>query len=512
MPLFSFLLLTLCHFLSGFGVLTIFRIRLQSALTITLSLILGIGVASFIPFLLQLFYIVLTGPTIFGSLLLAALLLNITSLIRIRKEGFSTFRRSFTFGRFRVRPYELPFLLILAFMAFVSIWRCYYLPPFSRDALSGPEAIAEYAVREQTMLNSFFLVDLSSTNNPFKSPYLISLQMIYKMAGFPFGQIWLSSLFVSWTVFLYHILRQRVHPVIAGLLLLLLTMVPELYAYTFMILYDYSNMIFFFLGCYFLFDYFNSGEIRRLYFAGLLMGMATYIRSETLLLVPIFIPPILLMQHRAKYPMKKRALTILLFFLPTLAGFYLPVQLYNKHYLPVRYDAAGQINNHLTDLQPLFHRLGDIISRLVTSDLGIHLWGYIFYITALLFLAESIFLRRFTREARNYLYAIGMLWLGLGFLGWLLPLMDLTDSTKRAMFKLFPLLVLYLASNQWVGRLSARISRWETAGAVTRPTASTAITGPGKSRKATVAGASTVSGPALSRGGSQKHSGKKTRR
>lgn len=463
MPFLAFLLLTLCHFLSGYGILTLFRIRLQTAFTLTLSLLLGIAVASFIPFLLQLSYITLTGATIFGSLVTAALLLNIPTFLRIRREGFSSFRRSLTPGSFRIRPYEIPFLLIIGFLVFVSVWRCYYLPPTSRDVLSGPEAIAEFAVREHTMINSFFRVDLWSTNNPFKSPYLISLQMIYKMAGFPFGQIWLSTLFISFTVFLYHALRQRVHPVIAGLLVLLLTMTPEMYAYTFMILYDYSNMVFLFLSLYFLFGYFGNRLMPHFYLAGLLMGIATYIRSETLVLAIFFIPTILLMQFREKYPLKKIAVTNALFILPSLAGYYLPTQLYIKYYLPVHYDIGSQVNNHLSDLQPLFQRYKDMVNYLMTGVFGIHLWGYIFYIFAFLFLGELIFLRRFSREARNYLYAIAAIYLGLGILGWAIPMMNLTETTKRALFKLIPLLVLYMAANGWVTRLSARISRWENA-------------------------------------------------
>src|SRR5579872_5769559 len=294
MPFIAFLLLTLCHFLSGYGILTLFRIRLPTALTFTLSLLLGIAVASFIPFLLQLCYIILTGATIFGSLVTAALLLNIPNFLRIRREGFSSFRRSLTFGAFRIRPYEIPFLLIISFLVFVSVWRCYYLPPTSRDALSGPEAIAEFAVREHTMINSFFTVDLSTTNNQFKSPFLISLQVICKMAGFPFGQVWLSVIFVGFTVFLYHALRERLHPILAGLLLLLFFMAPEPYAYTFMVLYDYSNMVFFFLSLWFLFGYFRNKNPAWFYFSGLLMGFATYIRSETLVLALLFIPPMLL--------------------------------------------------------------------------------------------------------------------------------------------------------------------------------------------------------------------------
>jgi hypothetical protein len=486
MPFIAFLLLTLCHFLSGYGILTLFRIRLQTAFTFTLSLSLGIAVASFIPFLLQLCYITLTGATIFGSLAITAVLLNAPTFLRIRREGFGSFRRSRrTLGSFRIRPYEIPFLLIMGFLVFVSVWRCYYLPPTSRDALSGPEAIAEFAVREHTMINSFFRVDLWSTNNPFKSPYLISLQMIYKMAGFPFGQIWLSTLFVSFTIFLYHALRQRVHAVIAGLLVLLLTMTPEMYAYTFMILYDYSNMVFLFLSLYFLFGYFGNRLMNHFYFAGLLMGIATYIRSETLVLAILFIPAILLMQFREKYPLKKIAVTNALFILPSLAGYYLPTQLYIKYYLPVHYDIGSQVNHHLSDLQPLFQRYKDIVNYLMTGVFGIQLWGYIFYIFAFLFLVELIFLRRFSREARNYLYAITVIYLGLGALGWALPMMNLTETTKRALFKLIPLLVLYMTANGWVTRLSARISRWENATTTVPATASGAATTQSPSRKNT---------------------------
>src|ERR1700744_1877892 len=340
MPFIVFFLLIICHLLSGYGLLTLMGVRLRTAFMITLSLLLGVAIASFIPFLLQLFWIVLTPATIFGSLVLAAILLNIPTLRRIGKEGFPAVRQSSVIRPFRIRIYEIPFLLILGFFVFVSIWRCYYLPPTSRDALSGPEAIAEYAVREHTLINSFFNVDLWSTNNQFKSPYLISLQLIYKLAGFPFGQIWLSLVFVCFTVFLYHALREKVHPIIVGILLLLFIMTPEMYAYTFMILYDYSNTVYFFLGLYFLFAYFSGKDKKNFYFASLLMGIATYIRSETLALALLFLPPMLLMQRREKLPWKKMLIADLLFFVPAFVGYSLP-SFYNTHYLPVHLDVEG---------------------------------------------------------------------------------------------------------------------------------------------------------------------------
>ena len=133
-----------------------------------------------------------------------------------------------------------------------------------------------------------------------------------------------------------------------------------MYAYSFMILYDYSNAVFFFLSLYFLFEYCKSGTLRTLYFSGLLMGVATYIRSETLALAVLFLPLVLLVQYRAKYGWKKIAWTNGLFILPALLGYYLPTQLYIKHYLPVHYEVANLINTHLSDPGPLFDRYGEM--------------------------------------------------------------------------------------------------------------------------------------------------------
>jgi hypothetical protein len=474
MPFLIYLLLLLLYFVSGLGILQLFGLRLKPAYTITLSVLLGIALASFLPFLLQLFYIPLTAFTVFGVLTLAAVALSIPTLMRIRREGPGSLRATLLPARFQVQPYEIPFWVIIGFLIFVSVWRCYYLPPTSRDALSGPEAIAEYAFREHTLINSFFKVDLWSTNNQFKSPFLICLQLIYKLAGFPFGQVWLSPMFICFIVFLYNALREKVHPIIVGILLLLFLMTPEMYAYTFMILYDYSNTVYMTLGLYFLFAYFSGRDQKNFYFASLLIGIATYIRSETLALALLFLPPMLLMQRREKLPWKRTAIPDVLFFLPALVGYYLPNGVYIKHYLPVQYDVGTLFNHNLGDISPLFKRYGDIVDRLLVSDFAVHLWGYIFFVTAILFVAEALFVRKFSRDARNWLYGIVAIYVGLGLLGWILPVVDLNDTTKRGMFKMLPLCIFYLANNTLLVRLSQRISRWELAPAAVRSGGKTA--------------------------------------
>ncbi|WP_431211948.1 hypothetical protein ACQ86N_40215 [Puia sp. P3] len=224
-----------------------------------------------------------------------------------------------------------------------------------------------------------------------------------------------------------------------------------------------------------------SGSPATISFAGLLLGIATYVRSETLILVVLFLPLIFWSRWRrsaggrAKVSgdagirvsgavLKKTALAGLFFLLPSLVGYYLPVQLYVGHYLPVHYDVGGLVNNHLSDWSPLLKRYGDIVNQLLLGTFAIHLWGYLFYITCALFVAELVFVRRFSREARFWLYAIAVTYLALGLLGFVFPLFNLTETTKRSLFKIMPLFVFYLANNELLLRLSRWLARWEVTG------------------------------------------------
>jgi len=442
-------LLIICHFFTGYGLLRLLRIVHEPMILVPLAFLSGIAVDSFLPFLLQLCHCPLYPATVFGAMGLALLLLNMDG-IRL------------TLPPIRIRSYELPFLLLLSFIVFVSVWRCYYLPPTARDALSGPEAIAEYAVREHTMVNSFFTVDLSTTNNPFKSPFLISLQVIYKMAGFPFGQVWLSIVFVSFTWLLYQLLKLTLHPILAGLLLLLMTMAPELYAYSFMILYDYSNMVFFFLGIYFLFRSDGTGgRDSAFFFAALMMGVSTYIRSETLVLAAFFLPLIVRKDWRNKTPAGGMVRRGILFLLPSLVAYLLTTWLYINYYLPVRYDIGNLTNPHLFRLGALYRVYAGMVTELVTSAWSIDLWGYFIILWAAVILADVLVYRRLSRPARDWLYAVGVVFFGLGLLSHIFPLMEIVLTIKRGFFKILPVMLFCLANSRLLIELSSRITKWE---------------------------------------------------
>ncbi len=438
--------LLIVHFLSGNGLLKLFKIQLKPLATVCMSLLLGIPLLSFAPCLLQLLHIPITGISVFCSVDFITGMFCIPLLAQFSIPSF----KKIVFLEF----YEWPFLIVCLLLAVISIWRCFYLPPYSRDMLSGPELLAEYAVREHTMISSVFNVDLSTSNNYFKSPYVTSLQIIYKLLVHPFGQLWLSILFVAFTTWIYTVLRERVHPFFAGLLLLLFVTIPELYAYTYMALYDYSNMVFFFCGYYFLARYFESGRANYFPFSIFLFGIATYIRAETLILVVLMLPLVAYYCREKKLSFKQTFANICSFFIVPAAFWFLCLKVFIRFFIPIPFDVTQSINPHLGDVSGLLYRLQEISTKLIFSRMGLYVYGWYFLLFCCVFLADMLWIRRFNRESLIALYGIFVIYVGLGLIGYLLPLADLENTTKRGMFKALPIMLLYLSNSGLVLRIS----------------------------------------------------------
>src|SRR5690349_13540592 len=357
--------ITLLQLATGVGVLSLCRIFPRRGQFFSLALLCGVAVFSIIPFLLQLCFIPITTGTVFISLSVVCLLLN------LKFRATRTYFKQTQPIRFRIKLYELPHLLVITALLVISVWRCFYLPPAARDFTSGTEVIATYTIPEETMINSVFSVNIESTNNPFKSPFLTSLQVIYKLAGFTFGQLWLSGVFIAFMLFLYYALRKTLHPLLAGILMVAFLAIPEMFAYTYMVLYDYSNAVFFFLACYYLFHYFENRQLNYLHFSALLMGVAVYIRSETLLLVAPLLLILLWHCRKNKQGGIQMAKAGLLYLLPSIIIYLVSVTLYLNYYLPLKYDIGSQVNQQLFNLKPLLDRFMLINSTLIFSKAGV---------------------------------------------------------------------------------------------------------------------------------------------
>ena len=422
---------------------------------ISLSILMGMFIFSLVPFILQLFFIPLTFFNIFLVIFIIAILLTLA------KNRWKEIPGLWSIKRIKIRLYEWPALGLISFILLVSLWRSFYLPPTPRDLTSGPEVIAEYTVKEKTMINSVFTVDLSTTNNQFKSPYITSLQVIYKYAGFKFGQVWLGILVICFFVFLYHSLSLHIQRFITGILLIFFLAIPEMYAYTFMALFDYPNAVYFFLSCWFLFEFFRNGEKNNILLSGLLMGIATWIRSETLVFGCLLSFSIMWYHIKRWDSFTSLARSCLRFLLPSFIFYLIPVVVYLKLYLPGSYEVSQLINDNLLNPLPLLERFVEMNFALIFSSQGILYYGYFIFIFLLLLVLDLVFNEKMNRNARNWLYAILVIYLGYPLLGFVLPLLDIEHSTKRGFFKLFPLMLLYLANSNLLKYISGSLDQWE---------------------------------------------------
>lgn len=457
MSLIIFLLLGIAHFLTGYGIIRLLKVQLAPVLMLSSSVITGIFLASLIPFLLQLAFIPLTPFTVFGCW---AALLAVLLFLVFRQTGMQDIKLRM---QYNLKLCEWPFLLLIGFILLITTWRCYFQPPMARDLLAGAEVIATFALREKTMINSVFTVDIGVNNNIFKSPFLVSLLLLYKMAGLGYGSLWLSLLHISFTCFIYSLLRKQVHPVIAGVLMLFLVSVAEMYAYSYLVLYDYSNMVFFFLGYFFMGEYLKHSQKNILCLSALLFSAATYARSETLILLLLLLPLLLINTYRS--PLKSRMRYVLtnslLLAVPSFVAYLVVIVVYNNHYLPVQYNVNGLMNAAPLELAPLWARLKGIWTYLLTGELSVRFYGYIFHAFSVLSVAGLIFSRRWSANALFWLYGILVVFAGLCLIGFMFPLMDVMNSTKRGFFKLFPLIICCLAANPMIQALSSRLGQWE---------------------------------------------------
>lgn len=447
--------LLILQFIAGFGVLCLLKIYLKPGLFISLSVLIGVAVFSFVPFALQLAYITLTAFNVFAALIAVSFLLNLKS-----KNGFVYLVQSLRSYRFQWRLYEIPSLFLILFMVFVSVWRCYYYPPTPRDLTSGAEVIAEYAVKEKTMINSVFTVDLSTTNNQFKPPFLTCLQIIYKYAGFPFGQVWLSGVFIFFTFFLYSALNEKLHKIITGLLLVMFIAIPEMYGYTIMALFDYSNAVFFCLSVYFLIEYFANGKSGYIILSGVLMAIAVYVRSETLILAGLVLP-VILFHHWRKNNFSKFFKTAACFFLPSVLIYLLSITIYINYYLPTLYKIDSLLNTNLANLNLFYQRISDVAGKYLLAGNILDHYGYFTFIFVIILCADAFRKNSWNQASLNWLWAIFIIFVGISLIGFLFPLYDLDHSTKRGLLKIFPLMLLYMANSGFLVSISEDIKKWE---------------------------------------------------
>lgn len=448
------ILLIIAQFLTGRGILHLFRIKEKAIVLFAISSIVGIGVFSLLPMLLELFKLPITKANVLASIVAATLLPNIFVIRRykissLKPEGFKM-----------PALYEMLFIVVYAALLVPSVWRCYYYPPYARDVLSGPEALAHFALIEHKISNSVFSVNLlDSTPNLLKPPYITDLQIIYKMFVHPFGQLWLSILTIVFLIWVYNLVRDRLHPVLAGMVTLLFLTIPEVYGYTYVLLWDYSNMVFFFAGYYYLFQYTRTKEYNLFLFGVLLLGFATFVRLDTLIFIGLTTPLLFVYLYRDKVALSSIVYSIGIMLAVPLVFYFVWVNIFVKYYLPIGTNLGSELNPGPVSMY--FDWMARINNELIFGGDNLQLYSYIIYIFILVFLADLIVYRKkISKEAVFMLVGIAIIYFGMPLMGYFTKWFNITTA-KRGIFKMFPLIILYMCNSPLLLKLSEAIKAFE---------------------------------------------------
>lgn len=467
------LLLTLLQFASGFAVIAYLYPVKKIWQRITLSIMLGMAISTLGIMLLELVHI----PINLGTFI--AIQVLITGALHFKFDTVKgAYKTSFTrkaFSSFKL--YEIAIFVPMVYLLFISVWRCVYLPLSTFDSMVGIDLVAQYTVREGTVANSVFTYQLPHawfwSNQPFYAPFVTFSQVIWRLLGFPFGKIWLAILTLNFAVFFYSKVAEYAHPIFAALAVLMLTMVPEMYAYTFLIQTDYTSMVYMFLGVVFFYEYINQKEKGLLYLSIVFMAIAVWVRSETIFFLPFGSLWLLLERYRSEKKLGWRN-AILFSALPAI-GFILWNFIYIKSYLPIAPDTFSKLNldfsHYYADIKEIMYQMN---RQVIFADkmIGNDYWGYMVYIFEYGLLIQVAY-----AIASVYLFKkpVNDQYKGLSLLFWLLvmyvvfiiliqhiPSANVAFTFRRGFFKFFPIMIFYLMQSPLVGLISGKIQQWET--------------------------------------------------
>lgn len=453
MNILGLLFLIITQFATGRGILACFGVKQRPLVLVALSTIIGVTVFSLLPMIIQFFYIPINLQNIVISILVTTLAFTLPFL---KRYDYSIFRNvKFTTPKI----YEVLFIAFFIIIMIPSVWHCYYYPPQARDVLSGPEALAEYAVREGTLNNSVFTVNLEeSVPNLLKPPFVTGLQIVYKLLVYNFGQVWLSMIAISFLIWVYTLLREKLHAVPAGLVMLFFITIPEMYAYTFILLWDYSNAVFFFMGFYFLLQYFETSKYSTFAFACLMFGFATYIRLDTLMFLALLAPMVLFNLWKMKVTIPKMALSMFLFLVVPFFFYYIWVNGFVKNYLPINLDSDQGLNLNAEIGYGEWLKLQN--NYLVFGGINVGLYAYYIYFFLLVLIADAIFFRKFNKEARYMLFGIVIIYFGMPLMTYATAWFNMTTA-KRGLFKMFPLMLMYMRNSAMLTYITQAIKNFE---------------------------------------------------
>ncbi|GAB4035789.1 glycosyltransferase family 39 protein [Spirosoma jeollabukense] len=456
----SIVLVVIGQFLIGFGLITRLRVATNGFSLAGLSMLVGMGVSSVLPFIVQFAHLPIAPKPVFVGLGVVAFL----SLYLLRGQ-LAYLRKIASWRRLSVRLCELPFLAFWAYLLFISAWKCAWFPNQPFDTIVGPDLVATFAVKEHTLVSSVFTEHLPSvsvfSNQPFYAPFTAMQQVIYLLAAeghgpFAFGKVWLTVLVLAFGVFLYAELRERIHPLLAGILVTLLACTPELFAYTLLVQTDWANAAFFAAGVILLERYLESDQRRYLTGSTLLFALACWTRTETIFFVPI--GSLLVFAKTIRSSPKKAIYRSAYLFL----GCLLPVLFWNygflRSYVPLPpHTSLGSIHGITEGYVAHLLQIYKSMNAQVVFDADY--WNYA--VPTFLFLTVLNIISFRDKHGLSLLIWIAAVYVLFGLFIQHIDGANIPYTFRRGFFKLLFLMYVYLGTTSLFRWFSAWLYRWE---------------------------------------------------
>ena len=373
----------LLQFLSGFGIISRLPIIDKLPQKISLSILTGFFASSLTIYFLEIFHLNISTFSILiaNTLLAAAVNYKPFKLVSDLKSLVKQFEWS-------IQLYEVIFLASIGYLLFFSFWRTYAIPVTPYDSVVGIDLVARQAIQEGHIVSSiFFRPDFRPflSTQPYYAPFTMLMQIIYRAAGLPFGQLWLGLVTVSFVVFAYSKLCEKAHPIIAGFSVLLLLSAPELYAYTFLLQTDFSNAVFFSIGLIFTINFFQSDNLQHFTLAAIFMAAACWTRTETI----VFAGAIALVMVIKLFPfMRFKAVKLAFIFLSVSAAF---TVLWNGIFFTFFFPVVPKVKEQIIWAGTYSYEKTSAIFRGMNFFLfSVDYWGYTLYFFLLLWIANFL--------------------------------------------------------------------------------------------------------------------------
>ncbi|MFN4908210.1 MAG: hypothetical protein ACK475_06740 [Bacteroidota bacterium] len=425
--------------------------RMQRSALLPMSLLLGMFLHS-----LSMFIAHLAGvPLSLQTMLVSGIAAMIVPLLR-----WNAIRQSLAglLAMPRIRPtlYDVVIVGFIGYVAYMVVWASWYWPVTPFDAMAGIDLVARYAARDGMIANQVFTdpsLQGQLSNQPFYAPFAMLMQVMMKLIGYPYTQIWVSIVAICFWWFTWATLRSLAHPLIAGLLTVLFILTPEMLGYSYILQTDFANAAFFAVGCVMLMRSIDEKEFAGIVVSAIAFAGTCWSRTETPLLVSLVGAAALPQLLRVFGPVKGLAGALGTLGVSTLTFALWNIVFFNA-YLPVRPSTAEQLRGFDSS------RFVEVVSTSWTSVISsTELWGWIIWLFFAVIVVDALVNRRLAQPL-----LIGFIvatFLGLFLVGTIFSAAVVEQTLRRGMFKIIPLMVVAIAASGIVSSASSALYSWE---------------------------------------------------